>query len=162
MSDKSVGTPQSKFVYVTYIKTTADKLWEALTSREFLAQYWLGNQPEADWRAGGSWKIVRPNGELADSGEILEFEPKKRIVIKWQHEMTPDLKAEGSSLCTMEIEPMVNPGGKPGEESMKLTVTHAMERSESKLIAAVGGGWPLILSNLKSVLETGQPLLTKK
>jgi uncharacterized protein YndB with AHSA1/START domain len=152
------ATPQSKFVYVTYIKTTAEKLWEALTSREFMAQYWLGNQPEADWRVGGSWKIVRPNGELADSGEVLEFEPKKRIVIKWRNEFMPELKAEGFSLCTMEIEP----AGKPGEESMKLTVTHAMERSESKLIVAVGGGWPLILSNLKSVLETGVPLLTKK
>ena len=153
---------QSKFVYVTYIKTTADKLWEALTSREFMAQYWLGNQPEADWRVGGSWKIVRPNGELTDSGEILEFEPGKRIVIKWRNEFMPELKAEGFSKCVMEIEPMVNPAGKPGEESMKLTVTHTMERTDSKLIAAVGGGWPLILSNLKSVLETGVPLLAKK
>ena len=151
-------TPQSKFVYVTYIKTTADKLWEALTSREFMAQYWLGNQPEAEWRVGGSWKIVRPNGEFTDTGEILEFEPKKRIVIKWRNEFMPELKAEGFSVCTMEVEP----AGKPGEESMKLTVTHTMERRDSKLIAAVGGGWPLILSNLKSVLETGVPLLTKK
>jgi uncharacterized protein YndB with AHSA1/START domain len=151
-------TPQSKFVYVTYIKTTKEKLWEALTSREFMAQYWLGNQPEAEWRVGGSWKIVKPNGENTDTGEIQEFEPQKRIVIKWQNEMMPALKAEGYSICTMEIEP----AGKPGEESMKLTVTHTMERPDSKLIAAVGGGWPLILSNLKSVLETGVPLLTKK
>ena len=158
MTDKSLGVPQSKFVYVTYIKTTPEKLWEALTSREFMAQYWLGNQPEADWRVGGSWKIVRPNGEFTDTGEILEFEKGKRIVIKWRNEFMPELKAEGFSTCTMDIEP----AGKPGEESMKLTVTHTMERADSKLIAAVGGGWPLILSNLKSVLETGAPLLTKK
>ncbi len=152
------GPQQSRFVYVTYIKTTPAKLWEALTSREFMAQYWLGNQPEADWRVGGSWKIVRPNGELTDSGEILEFVEGKRIVIKWRNEFMPELKAEGFSVCTMEIEP----SGKPGEESMKLTVTHTMERAGSKLIAAVGGGWPLILSNLKSVIETGVPLLAKK
>lgn len=160
MTDKSPATPlgQSRFVYVTYIKTTHDKLWEALTSREFMAQYWLGNQPEAEWRVGGKWKIVRPNGEPTDSGEILEFEPKKRIVIKWLNEWSEDLKAEGYSICAMEVEP----AGKPGEESMKLTVTHTMERQDSKLIGAVGGGWPLILSNLKSVLETGMPLLRQK
>ena len=158
MSDESLGTAQSKFVYVTYIKTTAEKLWEALTSREFMAQYWLGNQPEADWRVGGAWKIVRPNGEPTDTGEILELEPGKGIVIKWRNEFMPELKAEGFSTCTMEVEP----AGKPGEESMKLTVTHTMERADSKLIAAVGGGWPLILSNLKSVLETGVPLLRQK
>ena len=158
MTAQAHGTAQSKFVYVTYIKTSAEKLWEALTSREFMAQYWLGNQPEAEWRIGGSWKILRPNGELTDTGEIIGFEPGKRIVIRWRNEFMPELKAEGYSTCTMEIEP----AGKPGEESMKLTVTHPMERSDSKLIAAVGGGWPLILSNLKSVLETGVPLLTKK
>jgi len=149
---------ESKFLYVTYIKTTPEKLWEALTSRDFMAQYWLGNQPEAEWRVGGSWKIVRPNGELTDTGEIVEFEPGKRIAIKWRNEFMPELKAEGWSLCVMEIEP----AGKPGEESMKLTVTHTMARTESKLISAVSGGWPLILSNLKSVLETGVPLLRKK
>jgi uncharacterized protein YndB with AHSA1/START domain len=152
------ATPQSKFVYVTYIKTTQDRLWEALTTREFMVQYWLGNHPEADWRAGGPWKIVRPNGQPTDSGEILEFEPKKRIAIKWLNEWSEALKAEGYSKCIMEIEP----AGKPGEESMKLTVTHTMERAESQLIVAVGGGWPLILSNLKSLLETGTPLLRQK
>ena len=148
MTDKSVGTPQSKFVYVTYIKTTPEKLWEALTSREFMAQYWLGNQPEAEWRVGGSWKIVRPNGEFTDTGEILEFEPKKRIVIKWRNEFKPELKAEGYSRCVMELT--------QENDLTKLTITHTIEKENAQFIQAVSGGWPRILSSLQSYLETGR------
>ena len=145
-------TPESRFVYVTYIKTTREKLWEALTSREFMAQYWLGAKPELEPRIGGNWKIVLGDGRIADTGEVTEIEPGKRIVIRWLNQFMPELKDEGDSTCTMEIEPQ--DGG-----SMKLTVTHTMQRSESKVIAAVGGGWPKILSNLKSLFETGSIVL---
>jgi uncharacterized protein YndB with AHSA1/START domain len=153
MSDRS--TPESRFVYVTYIKTTAERLWSALIDPEFTQQYWLGARPEAEWKLGGAWKIVYPNGRVMDTGEIVEFLPGKRLAIKWRNEWMPELKAEGFSLCTMEIEPAAG-------EAMKLTVTHSIARAESKLIGAVSGGWPQILSNLKTLLETGQTALPPK
>lgn len=149
-----MSKPESRFVYVTYIKTTPEKLWHALTNDEFSRQFWLGNHIKADWKQGGDWKIVRPDGSFADTGQIVEFKPMSRLAIRWQHEMTPELKAEGWSLCTMEIE--------PADEVLKLTITHSIEREQSKLIGAVSGGWPRILSNLKSVLETGAPIMTRK
>lgn len=147
--------PKSSFVYVTYIRTTPDKLWSALTSADFAEKYWLGARPEAQWKAGGSWKLVLPDGRVADTGEIAEFEPGKRLAIRWRNEFRPELKEEGWSLCTMEIEPAAN-------EAVKLTVTHSIEREASKLIGAVSNGWPQILSNLKSLLETGSVILPPK
>jgi uncharacterized protein YndB with AHSA1/START domain len=145
---------ETRFVYVTYIRTTPERLWSALISPDFARQYWMGARPEAEWKAGGSWKLVFPDGRIADSGEIVAFEPEKRVAIKWRNEFDPELKAEGWSLCTMEIEPK--------GEAVKLTVTHAMEREDSKFIGAVSGGWPQILSNLKSLLETGSVVLPPK
>src|SRR5262245_9377864 len=144
----------SRFVYVTYIRTTPERLWSALTSPEFAAQYWRGARPEADWKAGGAWKLVLPDGRVADTGQIVAFEPAKRLSIRWRNEFMPDLKAEGWSLCTLEIE--------PADGAVKLTVTHSMERQDSKFIGAVSNGWPQILSNLKSLLETGSVILPAK
>ena len=144
----------SSFVYVTYIRTTPDRLWSALTSQEFAQQYWRGAYPLADWRVGGSWKLVFPDGRTADAGEIVAFEPGKRLSIRWRNEFKPELKAEGWSLCTMEIETV--------DEAVKLTVTHSMEREGSKFIDAVSSGWPQVLSNLKSLLETGSVVLGPK
>jgi len=138
---------RSTFVYVTYIRTTPERLWSALTDREFMKQYWFGMHCESEWTAGSPWKMVLPDGGITDSGEIAEAEPPRRLVIRWQHQMRPELKAEGPSLCTMELE--------PSDAAVKLSITHTMEREPSKLIAAVSGGWPQILSNLKSFLETG-------
>lgn len=145
------GTPESKFVYVTYIRTTVDRLWSALTSSDFARQYWLGMQPEAEWKLGGAWRLTFPDGRVADSGEIVAFEPSKRLGISWRNEFRPELKAEGWSLCTMELEPV--------GEAVKLTVTHSIEREKAQFIDAVSGGWPQILSNLKSLLETGATIL---
>jgi uncharacterized protein YndB with AHSA1/START domain len=140
-------TPASQFVYVTYIRTTPEMLWTALTSQEFTRQYWLGAELQAEWKAGGSWKIVRSPDGVMDTGEITEFEPTRRLAIRWRHERFPEMRDEGWSLCTMELEPT--------GAAVKLTVTHSMERENSKFIKAVSGGWPQILSNLKSLLETG-------
>ena len=144
----------SSFVYVTYIRTTPDRLWSALTSQEFAQQYWRGAYPIADWRVGGSWKLMFPDGRAADVGEIVAFEPGKRLSIRWRNEFKPELKAEGWSLCAMEIETV--------DEAVKLTVTHSMEREGSKFIDAVSSGWPQVLSNLKSLLETGSVVLGPK
>lgn len=97
--------------------------------------------------------MLFPDGKVADTGEIIEFEPPKRIRLKWRNEFRPELKAEGFALCTIELEPY--------GEAVRLSITHTIERAESKFIQAVSGGWPKILSNLKSLLETGRVVLTE-
>ena len=138
---------RSTFVYVSYIRTTQEELWSALTDSEFMKQYWFGNYCESEWTTGSSWKNVYPDGRVTDSGEIVEAVPPKRLVIRWTHQDKPELKAEGASLCTMELE--------PSGTAIKLTITHSIECDPSKLIAAVSGGWPKVISNLKSLLESG-------
>jgi uncharacterized protein YndB with AHSA1/START domain len=143
---------RSQFVYVTFIRTTPAKLWEALTEPEFIRQYWFDTNVECGWKKGSPWKMSRPDGTLTDTGEILEIDPPRRIVIRWQNEWSADLKAEGLSRCTFDLEPVDN--------AVKLTITHEIDRPDSKLITAVSGGWPRILSNLKSLLETGEIAIT--
>jgi uncharacterized protein YndB with AHSA1/START domain len=142
---------RSTFVYVTYIRTTPEKLWLALTDAEFMKQYWFGMRGESEWKPGSSWKLVSLDGVVWDAGEIVEADPPRRLVIRWQHQNKPDLHAEGPSLCTMELE--------PSGPAVKLSITHSIERESSKVIEAVSGGWPKVLSNLKSLLETGSAVL---
>ena len=143
---------KSTFVYVTYIRTTPEKLWSALTDDvEFMKQYWFGMHCQSKWTTGSSWKLVSSSGEVFDAGEIVEAERPRRLVIRWQHQNKPELKSEGNSLCTMELE--------PDGTAVKLSITHTIDREHSKLIAAVSGGWPKVLSNLKSLLETGSVVL---
>jgi uncharacterized protein YndB with AHSA1/START domain len=139
---------RSTFVYVTYIRTTPERLWSALTSdAEFMKQYWFGVHCQSQWTAGSSWKMVYSDGTISDAGEIVEAQPPRRLVIRWQHQNKPELKAEGDSRCTLELEPIGT--------TVKLSITHTIEREPSKFIEAVSGGWPKIISNLKSLLETG-------
>ena len=142
---------RSTYVYVTYIRTTPERLWAALTDAEFMKQYWFGCHCESQWTAGSPWKLLFPDGTLADSGEILEADPPRRLVIRWQNQWKPELTAEGASRCVMELE--------PSGTAIKLTITHSIERDHSKFIEAVSGGWPKVLSNLKSVLETGSAVM---
>lgn len=144
---------RSTFVYVTYIRTTPERLWSALTDPRFMKQYWFGTHCDSQWTPGSPWKMVQANGTVTDTGEILAAQPPRRLVIQWQNEHKPELKAEGVSICTMELEPM--------GPTVKLCVTHTLERDPSKFIAAVSGGWPKILSNLKSLLETGSIALSE-
>ena len=141
----------SKFVYVTYIRTTPEKLWRALKEPEFTRQYWCETVQECDWKKGATWKLVAPNGKLADAGEIIEIDPPKKLVLSWQNHLFPEANAEGFSRLTYELQPM--------GDSVKLSVTHEMERPDSQLIEKVSGGWPHILASLKSLLETGKPLV---
>jgi uncharacterized protein YndB with AHSA1/START domain len=138
---------RSTFVYVTYIRTTPEKLWAALTDAAFMRQYWFGNHCESDWTPGSSWKNVYPDGRVTDVGEIVAAEPPRRLVIRWQHQDKPELAAEGASLCTIEIAPFGS--------AVKLSITHTIEREGSRLIEAVSGGWPKVVANLKSLLEGG-------
>jgi uncharacterized protein YndB with AHSA1/START domain len=143
---------QSRFVYVTFIRTTPSKLWQALTDPKIVRQWRFGMIVECDWKKGSSWKMTRADGTLTDSGQIQEIDPPRRIVIHWQVEWMQDLKAEGPSRCIFELE--------PANGAVKLSLTHEMDRPKSQFIAAVSVGWPMVLSNLKSLLETGEVVLT--
>ena len=143
---------RSTFMYVTYIRTTPERLWSALTDDvEFMKQYWFGMHCESRWTVGAAWKLVSGDGQIFDAGEIVEAEPPRRLVIRWQHQNKPELQAEGDSLCTIDLE--------PSGTAVKLSITHTIERDPSKLIAAVSTGWPKVISNLKSLLETGSTVL---
>lgn len=139
-----------RFVYVTYIRTTPEKLWQALFEPEFTRQYWAGTWQESDWKVGSTWKIMIPDGRVGDSGEIIEIDPPRKLVHTWRNEFVPEMREEGYSRITYELE--------PNGTSVKLTLTHEMDRPESKLIGAVSQGWPAILASVKSLLETGESL----
>jgi len=141
---------KDQFVYVTYIRTTPEKLWKALTQPEFTRQFFMGTVQESEWKPGASWRIKAPGDLITDSGEVLEIEPNRRLVLKWRNEFQPELKAEGYSRMTYELETEGN--------SVKLTVIHEIDKKGSKLIEAVSSGWPHILASLKSLLETGESL----
>jgi uncharacterized protein YndB with AHSA1/START domain len=142
---------KSEFVYVVYIRTTPERLWSALTSPDFMKQYWFGMHLQTDWKSGSAWQLVFPDGRVADTGEIVEIDPPRRMVLKWRNDFRPELKAEGYARCTIELAPIA--------DSVKLSITHVMDRAQSQFIEAVSGGWPRILSNLKSLLETGEIIL---
>ena len=141
-----------RFVYVTYIRSTPQKVWDALLNPEFQRQYWFGMHQDCTWKPGAEWKMIFPDGRIADQGEVLETDPPKRAVIKWRNEFRPELKAEGFSRAIYELEPI--------GDSVKLTVTHEIEGTNTQFIRAVSGGWPKVLASLKSLLETGRALDT--
>ena len=141
---------ESKFVYVTYIRTTPAKLWKALRDPEFTRQYWMGTVQESDWKAGSDWNIRLADGRVADAGKVLEIKPYKRLVLKWRNEFIAALKKEGFTRMTYTLE-------KLGPQ-VKLTVVHEMPKAKSAFIGKVASGWPMILASLKSLLETGRAL----
>ena len=140
----------TRFIYVSYIRTTPEKLWDALRKPEFTRRYWHNTWQDCDWKRGSSWKLMIPDGRVGDAGKILEIDPPRKLVLSWQNEFLPDMRAEGVSRVAFELEPM--------GDMVKLTVTHESDKPQSKLIEAVSNGWPVILSSLKSLLETGESL----
>ena len=144
---------ESRYVYVTFIRTTPERLWSALTDVNQMKDYWFGMQINSEWKTGAPWQMVFPDGRVADTGEVLEADRPRRIRLKWRNEFRPELKAEGFALCTIEIEPY--------GDAVRLSIAHSIERADSKFIQAVSDGWPKVLSNLKSYLETGHVALTQ-
>jgi uncharacterized protein YndB with AHSA1/START domain len=150
----STTTTGEQFIYTIYIRTTAEKLFAALTQPEFTAAYWGGVTHDTTWKPGSPWALKLPDGRTADAGEVIEYDPPRRIVVSWHHQLSPELNAEGVSRCVIELEPF--------GESVKLTVVHSLDRHESKFLQAVSTGWPAILSSLKSLHETGEPIAPPK
>jgi uncharacterized protein YndB with AHSA1/START domain len=94
-----------------------------------MKKYWFGMNIETDWKSGSQWKLIFPDGRVADTGEIVELDRPRRIVLKWRNEFRPELTAEGYARCSVELEPQ--------DGAVKLTISHTIERADSKLIEAV-------------------------
>ncbi len=140
----------SHFGYVLYIRSTTAKVWRALIDPEQTRRYWADTWQDCEWKPGAAWRIVVPDGRTADSGRIVEIEPERRMVISWRNELQAALRDEGYSRAVYELEQQ--------GDMVRLAVKHTMDRPDSKFIKAVAEGWPMILSSLKSLLETGESL----
>lgn len=138
-----------QFVYVSYIETTPEQLWQALTSSEFTRQYWFGAEVRSDWMVGSPFALSL-DGEITDSGEILEADPPRRLSYSFKHHKYEELRHEPISRVVFTIEPF--------GAVVRLTVLHDGFVEGGKYLGAVSNGWPAILSQLKSLLETGKPL----
>jgi uncharacterized protein YndB with AHSA1/START domain len=134
-----------QFVYVTYIETTPEKLWEAVTSSEFTRQYWFGAEVKSDWKVGSPFALML-DGSITDSGEILEADPPRRLSYSFKHQKYEELRNEPISRVVFE----------PFGALVRLTVLHDGFIEGGKYLGAVSNGWPAILSGLKSLLETGK------
>lgn len=135
----------NEFIYTSYIKTTPEKLWNALTSTEFTRQYW--GDTASDWKKGSEWGLITGSGEsrtVKVIGKILESTPPHRLVFSWAE---PTDKTDESKV-TFEIEAL--------EDVVRLVVTHNDFKAGSTMPSKVSYGWPLVLSSMKSLLETGK------
>ena len=138
-------------VFEIYIKTTPDRLWEAITDGEMRQKYTFGARVDSDWTPGSPYKSAARNGTVAIAeGENLEVDPPRRLVQSFTAVWSDDVKAEGTSRVTWDIEPV--------GDSCRLTVTHDELREGAN--EELYGGWPMVLSGLKTLLETGEKLTT--
>jgi uncharacterized protein YndB with AHSA1/START domain len=138
--------PKHTYIYVTYIVSTPEKVWEALTDAEISGRYWE-RQNVSDWKVGSRWTHGFAGKAPDVVGRVLESDPPRRLVTSWLRPDQAD-QPELANRCTFEIE---DAGGK-----VRLTVTHAGLSDED--LKNVSGGWPAVLSNLKTMLETGRTI----
>ncbi|MGP4081198.1 SRPBCC family protein [Pseudalkalibacillus sp. R45] len=142
------------FVYATYIATTPEKLWEALTSGEFTKKYFFGREVQSDWEEGAEVKYLRENDELDIYGKVIKYELHKILSFTWIHPEDPNERSQ-PTIVTFELTPM--------DDTVKLTLIHEnlleVDYTEERdTFRGYNNGWPAILSNLKSYLETGKTL----
>jgi uncharacterized protein YndB with AHSA1/START domain len=135
------------YVYVTYIETSADKLWQALTDGDFTERFWFGHRIASDWKPGSPYRFTnKSEGRCTVEGSVITADPPRRLAYSWNNRK-PEAAGEGTSRVTFDLEPR----GKV----VKLTVTHNELGEDGKTLRDISGGWPMVLSNLKSLLETG-------
>ena len=137
-----------EFVYTTYIETTAEKLWHALTDGDFTERYWFGHRVASDWKVSSPYRFARQSAGTID-GKVLISEPPKRLAYTWDP-CSPEAKRERTSRVTFDLEPRGN--------VIKLTVTHDNLDEGGKTLRDISGGWPMVIASLKSLLETGHAL----
>ncbi|MGA7069941.1 SRPBCC family protein [Bradyrhizobium sp.] len=137
-----------EFVYTTYIETSAEKLWHALTDGDFTERYWFGHRAISDWKVGSAFSLANQAGPKV-IGKILESDPLRRLTYSWDPQKE-DSRHERTSRVTFDLEPRGT--------VVKLTVTHDNLDEGGKTLRDISGGWPLVIASLKSLLETGRPL----
>jgi len=139
-----------RFVYVTYISSTPQKVWNALVDPETTATYWQ-HENVSDWKPGSRWehRAADKDRTLRLAGKVVESSPPKRLVLTWALP-ADDARPEKHSRVTFEIEPV--------RDVVRLTVTHDEFEPGSEMFKSIQEGWPKVLSSLKSLLETGRPL----
>ena len=141
-------------VYTIYIASTPERVWEALTSAEFTRKYFFGNAVEVELKVGGAYIVRTPDGALHISGEVIECNPPRKLTVTFNVNWPELIEKLGQTLVTYEIE--------PAGDAVRLTMTESHDRPLSDDILSGGRqGWPAILSSLKSLLETGEPLVVK-
>ena len=138
-----------EFVYVTYIETRPQELWEALTSSEFTRRYWFNTEVRSDWKIGSAIALVM-DGKTTDVGEILEADRPRRLSYTFKHVSDEELKREPASKVVFTLE--------PHGKVVKLTLTHEGFIEGGKMLDGISKGWPAILASLKSLLESGTAL----
>jgi uncharacterized protein YndB with AHSA1/START domain len=139
-----------EFVYVTYIETTPEKLWDALTSSEFTRRYWWDTSVASDWKVGSPFSLVL-NGNTTDVGEVLEADRPRRLSYTFRHILNEAARKERPSRVTFGLE--------QHGKLVKLTLTHEDFADDSVILDGISKGWPAIMSSLKSMLETGEALI---
>ncbi|MES2198339.1 MAG: SRPBCC family protein [Pseudomonadota bacterium] len=142
-------------VYTIYIASTAEKVWQALTTAEFSRAYFSGLAVETELKVGGAFVVRLPDGAVHISGEVIECDPPRRLTVTWNVNWPGLVEKLGITLVTYEIEPA-------GDGAIQLTLTQAHERPiDDDILSGGRTGWPAILSGLKSLLETGEALVIK-
>lgn len=137
------------FVYVTYIVTTPEKLWNALLDPELTKRYWANHRNRSEWKKGSAWRheIYDDPGTVHVEGRVIETDPPRRLVISWAR--PGEIDTEGRvSRVTFDVEPVAH--------SVRLTVTH--DELDPDMLRGISGGWPAVLSSLKTMLETGSAI----
>ncbi|MDE2028131.1 MAG: SRPBCC family protein [Candidatus Omnitrophica bacterium] len=144
MTTATIST--TDFVYTTYIRSTPQKVWDAITNPEFARQYWGNENVSTDWKKGSQWKHVDGRtGQVRLVGQVLESNPPHKLVLSWADPADPS----DVSQVTYEIEAL--------QDAVRLNIVHGGFKAGSTMREKVSGGWPLVLSNLKTFLEGGKP-----
>jgi len=149
------------FVYVTFIATTPDKVWQAFMDTDVMAQYWVGPTSEcsrvnvSDWKPGSKWEHQRTDGTgtVDICGKVLEVDAPRRLVYSWSRPAEIGDESKHSRVA-IDIEPHI-------DGLVRLTVSHLDLEKDPQMLAGISSGWPAVLSNLKTLLETGRPLPRK-
>ena len=141
----------STYEYITYISSTAEKVWDALTNTKHTEQYFFGTAIQSDWEVG--LRVEYSRGEVTDYGEILSYEPHQEMSYTWES-VSDETIRQGPTVVTFRLQEM-------SEDVVKLTLIHdnlmdADYVDEPNTFRGLNNGWPFILSNLKSYLETGE------
>jgi uncharacterized protein YndB with AHSA1/START domain len=137
-----------EFAYTTYIETTPEKLWHALTDGDFTERYWFGYRATSDWKMGSPYHFAR-DGQRSVEGKVLVSDAPKKLALSWDV-VKQGTNRERISRVTFDLEPR----GKV----VKLTVTHDGLDERGETLRSISAGWPMVMASLKSFLETGQPL----